>query len=231
MPSVGVAKRALLKLRRQWRASGLKVRLRLEAWLQDAKLDLDIHPSVEVGRDVRVEVLRGTSTRLRVGRNSRLGDGVRLRLRGGEIWLGECVDVRASAVLNVGGGCLRLDGFNNLAWGVVIHCANSVHLKRFAHVAEYSTIVDSSHYYSAPDEWSYHNVRTRPIVLGEDVWVCPKCTIASGVTVGDHTIVAANSCVIKDAPRASLISGVPARRVRALDLPWEAARRRFPSSE
>lgn len=217
-------RRALLKGRKLGRRWCLLGRIRGEAWLQGAEVELNLHPSVELGQGLRIEILPGSRTRLQIGRNSKLGDGVRLRLRGGEISLGESVDVRATAVLNVGGGSLRLDGFNNLAWGVVIHCAESVHLKRFAHVAEYSTLVDSSHFYSAPEEWSYHNVRTRPIVLEEDVWVCPKSTIASGVTIGDHTIVAANSCVTKSMPRASLVSGVPAQVVRAIELPWEGAK-------
>jgi acetyltransferase-like isoleucine patch superfamily enzyme len=210
-----------LRVRARLRRKRLLLRIKAEAWLAEAEVEVLIRPGVSIGRDVRIEVKPRSKTKLTILEGSKIGDDVRLRLWGGEIFLGETVDVRAGAILSVGGGTLRLDGFNNLSWGVVIHCANSVHLHKFAHVAEFSTIVDSSHFYTSPDKWSYHNVKTRPVVLGEDVWVCPKATITSGVTIGDHTIVGANSCVTKDVPSGVLVSGVPAQVVKDLDLPWK----------
>lgn len=203
-------------LRRIW----LLLRLRALAWRQEATLELDIPRGVRVGRGIRLEVGRKTRTSVRIHPSSTLGDDIRLRLRGGSITMGPRVDIRAGVVLNVGGGDLWFEGPNNLAWSVTIHCAESVRLERFAHVAEYSTIVDSSHFYTSPDTWSFHNTRTAPVVLGVDVWVCPKSTVTSGVTIGDHTIVGANSVVVKDAPSGVLLSGVPATVVRELDLPW-----------
>ena len=69
--------------------------------------------------------------------------------------------------------------------------------------------------------WSYHNTKTAPIEIGEDVWICPKSTITSGVTIGDHTIVASSTVVVKDTPSGVLISGVPGKVIRELDLPWK----------
>jgi serine acetyltransferase len=201
------------------------VRLRVSAWLERAEISVHIDKAVSFGRGIKIEIKPRSRASLTILSGSKIGDDVRLRLRGGEIWIGHKVDIRAGAVLSIGGGTIRLDGPNNLSWGVVIHCANMVHLHRHAHVAEFSTIVDSSHYYTSPEVWSYHNVKTKPVVLGEDVWVCPKATIASGVTIGDHTIVGANSCVIRDAPAGVLVSGVPAKVVRALDLPWRQERK------
>jgi acetyltransferase-like isoleucine patch superfamily enzyme len=202
------------------RRASFVAKVRFRAWRAHAEVELRLAPDVAIGRRVEVEIGAWSRTTVSIGARSMLGDGVHLRLRGGSLRLGEQVDVRGGAVLDVGGGDLYLEGPNNLSWGVVIHCAESVRLARFAHVAEYSTIVDSSHYYTAPDEWSYYNTRTDPVSLGEDVWVCPKSTIIGGVTIGDHTIVASNSVVIKDVESGMLVSGVPAKVVRALDLPW-----------
>lgn len=199
----------------------LLAQIRYTAWRQGATVHADIAPGVRVGHRIAIEVGPRSETSLTIGPGCRLGDDIRFRLRGGSIRLGRDVDVRAHAVLNVGGGNLVLEGPNNISWGVVIHCAESVHLARFAHVAEYSTIVDSTHFYTSPDEWSYHNTRTRPVSLGEDVWVCPKSTIASGVTIGDHTIVGSNTVVTQSVPAGVLVSGVPAEIVKKLDLPWE----------
>jgi serine acetyltransferase len=219
--AVAARLRRLVGLRRRW----LILRLRFAAWLHDAVVEVDIRPGVLVGRRIHIEVGRGSENRFTVLGGSKLGDDVLLRLRGGEVHLGEQVDVRAGAVLNVTGGRLVLDGPNNLGWGVVIHCEESVHLAKHVHVAEYSTIVDSSHYYTEPDVWSYFNSRTRPVEIGEDVWMGTKATVASGVTIGDHTIVASGSVVVRDAPPGVLLSGVPAQPVRELDQPWRKDRR------
>ncbi|MEY2471850.1 MAG: hypothetical protein QOK28_1179 [Actinomycetota bacterium] len=204
------------------RRYALLFRLRYNAWRFHAKIDVDIHKSVVIGKHVIIEVKPWSTNRLRVGANSTISDYVRLRLRNGSIELGEEVDIRGGVVLNIGGGSLVMDGCNNLGWGTVVHCAESVHMSRFAHAGEYVTIVDSSHYYSAPDEWSYLNSRTAPIDLGVDVWLCPKTTVTSGVTIGHHTIVASDTVVVKDVPPGVLVSGVPAKVVRELDLPWLA---------
>lgn len=212
------------KLRRlfMWgRRALFLLRLRLGAWLRKARIEVNIASDANLGQSIRLEIKPNSRTKLTIGRRCKLGDGARLRLHGGEIRVGDDVDIRGLAVLNVSGGLLQIDGCNVLSWGVIIHCANSVHLSRFAYAGEYSTIVDSNHYYSSPDTWSYYNSRSKPIFLGKDVWVCPKSTITSGVVIGDHTIVAPNSCVTKDAPAGVLVSGVPAKVVRTLDLPWQ----------
>ncbi len=211
------------RLIQRWRYHAFHWMVRWQAWLKDARVELNISQDAQFGRGIRVEVGRKSQTRLEIGPRCAFSDQVRFRLHGGQVTMGERVHIRAGAVLNAGGGSMHFDGFNNISWGVVIHCAESVHLSRYAHVAEYSTIVDSSHYYSAAEEWSYHNTRSKPVFLGKDVWVCPKSTITSGVTIGDHTIVGANSCVTRSAPGGVLLSGVPASIVRHLKLPWEDA--------
>lgn len=213
----GVA-RPVVRLRRLW----LTWRLHFGAWLVRSTVDVDISPRARIGKGIELEFANKAHTSISIGPATKIGDGVRFRLYGGSISLGEEVDVRAGAVLTVAmGGRLVLDGPNNLSYGVTVHCSESIHLAKFAHVAEYSTIVDNSHYYTDPDGWSYHNTKTAPIELEQDVWVCPKATITSGVTIGHHSIVASNTVVVKDMPSGVLISGVPGKIVRELDLPWQ----------
>ncbi len=201
----------------------LIVKLRVLGWMSRSTVDVQIDKSARIGRRIVVQFGSKGHNVIRIGPGCKISDGVRFRLYGGTIDLGPKVDVRGNAVLSIAGGRLVLDGPNNLSWGVTVHCAESIHLAKFAHVAEYSTIVDNSHYYTAPDVWSYHNTRTAPIELEQDVWVCPKATITSGVRIGDHTIVASNTVVVKDVPPGVLISGVPGKVVRGLDLPWLGA--------
>lgn len=51
------------------------------------------------------------------------------------------------------------------------------------------------------------------IVIGRGVWVSAGAIVVGGVTIGDHSIVAAGAVVTKDFPDHSIIGGVPARRL------------------
>ena len=51
---------------------------------------------------------------------------------------------------------------------------------------------------------------TRPIIIGNHVWISMNVTILKGVTIGDGAIIAAVSVVNKDVPQKALVGGVPA---------------------
>jgi len=52
------------------------------------------------------------------------------------------------------------------------------------------------------------------VVIGNDVWISEHVTIMSGVTVGDGSIIAANSHVIKDVEPYSIVGGNPAKLIK-----------------
>ncbi|MFD2822500.1 acyltransferase [Lacinutrix iliipiscaria] len=47
--------------------------------------------------------------------------------------------------------------------------------------------------------------------IGNDVWIGANALILPGVTIHDHTIIAAGSVVTKDIPEYALVGGVPAK--------------------
>lgn len=55
-----------------------------------------------------------------------------------------------------------------------------------------------------------------PITIGNDVWIGGHSTILSGVTIGDGSVVAAGSVVIKDVPPQTLVGGNPANIIKAI---------------
>jgi acetyltransferase-like isoleucine patch superfamily enzyme len=59
-----------------------------------------------------------------------------------------------------------------------------------------------------------------PINIGNHVWVGADCSILKGVTIGDHSVVAAGSIVTSDIPPGSLAAGNPARVIKS-DINWE----------
>ncbi len=56
----------------------------------------------------------------------------------------------------------------------------------------------------------------KPIVVEKGVWIAAGATIIGGVTVGEHSVVAAGSVVTKDVPKNSLVGGNPARVIRSI---------------
>jgi putative colanic acid biosynthesis acetyltransferase WcaF len=57
---------------------------------------------------------------------------------------------------------------------------------------------------------------TKPIVLEKSVWVSANAFIGPGVTIGEGTVVAALSAVVKDLPGHILAVGNPAEKKRDL---------------
>lgn len=56
-----------------------------------------------------------------------------------------------------------------------------------------------------------------PIRLGKNVWIGSNATILQGVTIGDNSVVAAGAVVTKDVPANTIVGGVPAKYIRAIE--------------
>ena len=56
----------------------------------------------------------------------------------------------------------------------------------------------------------------KPIVIEKGVWIATGAIIIGGVTIGEHSVVAAGSVVTKDVPANSLVGGNPARVIRSI---------------
>jgi acetyltransferase-like isoleucine patch superfamily enzyme len=200
------------RMRRAW----LIVRVKLNAALRHAHVDLAIAPDVILSRRVSVEIEPGTTNRLAIGSHTRVQEGVLFWLRGGTVDIGaECmirrgVRINSSGVLTLGDEIL-------LSYGIAVHCAEAISIDDMAIIGEYSTITDSVHRRTS-DQPVLHHIRTSPTHIGRNVWVGASSIITRGVTIGDRAFVAAQAVVTKDVPEQWLAAGAPAKPVRALEI-------------
>ena len=55
-----------------------------------------------------------------------------------------------------------------------------------------------------------------PIRIGKNVWIGAHATVLAGVTIGDGAVIAAGAVVTKDVPANTVVGGVPAKVIKAV---------------
>ncbi len=71
---------------------------------------------------------------------------------------------------------------------------------------------------------SLQPVDTKPIYIGDEVWIGANSVITAGVNIGKHSVVAAGSVVTKSVPPYSVVAGNPAKVLKHYNpqtLQWE----------
>ena len=116
------------------------------------------------------------------------------------IGYGSDIEVFANATLSFGGG-----GATNI--GATIVCGDRIEIGKNTMLGRHITIRDNngSHYMNRQ---GYKN--SRPVIIGDKVWLTEQCTVMPGVKIGDGAIVGALSLVVKNVPANTLVSGHPA---------------------
>lgn len=210
------AERVLHRTRR----ARLVATTRAAAFRGNADLHLDVAADVELGRRVRITVEPNTTNRLVIGPGCRLFDGVLIRLQGGDVELGERVELRRGVVLTASGR-LRLRGDNMISWQSTVHCAGTVDIGAHTITGDQVTFADSRHVWTEPDAPVWHNVDVGSVRVGRNSWIASKATVSAGADIGDHCLVAAGAVVTGVVPDGHLAVGAPAR-CRPMDLPWRS---------
>lgn len=113
-------------------------------------------------------------------------------------------------------GHLTLDG-GFINEGATITCASEIHIGKSANIAREAVIRDYDGHYI--EDVNYRT--SKPVWIGDNVWIGYRAMILKGVTIGDGAIIAANAVVTKDVPAHCVVAGNPARIIRE-DVNWRS---------
>jgi acetyltransferase-like isoleucine patch superfamily enzyme len=97
--------------------------------------------------------------------------------------------------------------------GTCIHAKNSITIGKNCLIAANCQIFDSNGH-----DLSFHDVENRintkgvnkPIIIEDNVWIGANTIILPGITIGNGSVITANSVVVKDIPPMTIAGGNPA---------------------
>lgn len=84
-------------------------------------------------------------------------------------------------------------------------------------LAQGITVTALNHNFEASDKRiDEQGVSTTPVIIEDDIWIGANAVILPGVTIGNHSVVAAGAVVTKNVPPHSLVAGVPAKIIKQI---------------
>ena len=120
---------------------------------------------------------------------------------------------------------------------VSVHCYDSIDIGAFFSCSWNVTIDDTDHHKLMDVEHNKEKAETKPITIGDNVWICQQVTVLKGSNLPDWTIVSSNSLVNKKylTPPYSVLAGMPAkdtgRKIKRVDIEGFIARHNWNITE
>ena len=118
-----------------------------------------------------------------------------------DIGNGSNIEIYKNAHLEIG------ELFSNAP--IVIICGEHIKIGRPVNIARGSTIRDTNGHLVVMKGYK----TSRPVIIGNHVWICSDTTIMPGVKIGDGSIVGANSYVSQKVDSFTLVQGNPAKEL------------------
>lgn len=97
-----------------------------------------------------------------------------------------------------------------------------VHIGNHVNLAQNITVTGLNHnYQDVSRRIDEQGVSTEKVVINDDVWIGANSVILPGVTIGEHSVIAAGSVVSRSIPPYSICAGVPAKVIKTYNFSTE----------
>lgn len=141
---------------------------------------------------------------------------VRFSAVNGDIRLGNHIrfgpDVRLGVDL---GATLTIGNSVSVNQGTFIIACSSVEIGNYCRIGEGVSIRDNDHAWEDAETLiKDQGFVTKPVKIGDDVWIGRGVVISKGVTIGDGAVIGANAVVTQNIPAYSVAVGVPAKVIK-----------------
>lgn len=151
-----------------------------------------------VGKKLRAEgriYIKGVKGGAVIGNNVIFGNDIRICITdGGQVKIGNNVAINQ---------------------GSFIICRDEIIIGNDTSIGEYVSIRDNDHEFGLKNQLiRTQGYRTKPVIIGSDVWIGRGAAIQKGVCIGNGAVIGANAVVTKDIPEYSIAVGVPAKVIR-----------------
>jgi acetyltransferase-like isoleucine patch superfamily enzyme len=100
----------------------------------------------------------------------------------------------------------------------VIRGQGGVHIGDRVYTSPFTQIIAVNHVFQDPDKpFVDQGITAEGIFIEDDVWLGAGAVITDGVTIGKGAVVAAGAVVTSDVPPHTVVGGVPAKQIKAID--------------
>lgn len=165
--------------------------------------------NMEIGQHNRFNVfVRGEgSGRLIIGSNNDFGFRLAPKFGNGQIFL-QAQGCEAKLVIG------NRNVFNN---NVNIIALQSITIGNDCLIGDQVTIYDSDFHETNPDLRKSNTPPSKPVKIGNNVWLGSRAMVLKGVSIGDNSVVGAMSLVNKSIPPNSLAVDAPIKVIRDIE--------------
>ncbi len=123
-----------------------------------------------------------------------------------KIGLGSALTLEENATLELGSSTY-------ICAGATIRVAHKVSIGEQCAISWNVTIMDSDFHEYALEDGTVP-LKTKEIVIGNNVWIGNNVLILKGVKIGNNAIIAAGSVVTKNVPESTVVAGNPAKIIK-----------------
>ena len=179
---------------------------------------INISESTKLTKTCRFDVRKkGNSVRINIGRNNILGCRFILESNLGYIEVGDNCFINGDTKL-ISRSSIKVGNYVTMAWGITIydHDSHSLNFQDRRDDINQQFIDYDSGEFIKNKNWD--SVKSKPIVIEDDVWIGMHATILKGVIIGKGAIIGAHSVVTKNVPPFTVVAGNPAKIVKHLEV-------------